>query len=114
MYKIGMLPPTFTTMLLWTVVIMTFLNAQATINMKVVPLKVFDKNGRGTLFNFVCALYHAIDHDADIINISAGYSGQASGILEEAIALAHSKGQFIVTATGNEGLNIDSFAGSLR
>jgi len=78
-------------------------------NMNVVPLKVFDNDGRGTLFNFICALYHAIDHDADIINVSAGYAGQPSDILEEAIALAHSKGQFIVTATGNEGINIDSF-----
>lgn len=81
----------------------------AYMDMNVVPLKVFDKNGQGTLFNFVCALYHAIDHDADIINVSAGYSGQPSSILEDAIALAHSKGQFIVTATGNEGVNIDSF-----
>jgi len=84
-------------------------HSDAYMDMKVVPLKVFDKNGRGTLFNFICALYHAIDHDADIINISAGYSGQPSDILEEAIALAHSKGQFIVAATGNEGVNIDSF-----
>lgn len=78
-------------------------------NMNVVPLKVFDQDGQGTLFNFICALYHAIDHDADIINVSAGYTGQASGILEDAIALAHAKGQFIVTATGNDGVCIDSF-----
>ncbi len=84
-------------------------NSDTYMNMKVVPLKVFDEDGRGTLFNFICALYHAIDHDADIINVSAGYSGQASSILEDAIALAHAKGQFIVTATGNEGINIDSF-----
>ncbi len=77
--------------------------------MNVVPLKIFDGDGRGTLFDFICALYHAIDHDADIINISAGYAGAPSDILEEAIATAHSKGQFIVTATGNDGINIDSF-----
>ena len=78
-------------------------------NMKVVPLKIFDNEGQGTLFDFICALYHAIDHDADIIHVSAGYTGGASDILEEAIAIAHSKGQFIVTSTGNDGVNIDSF-----
>ncbi len=78
-------------------------------DLKVVPLKVFDEKGEGTLFKFVCALYHAIDHDADIINISAGYSGQPSSILEGAIQLAQEKGVFIVTAVGNEGVNIDSF-----
>jgi len=76
-------------------------------DVNVVPLKVFNESGQGTLFNFICALYHAVDHDADIINVSAGYSGQPSGILEKAIATAYEKGIFIVTATGNDGVNID-------
>jgi len=77
-------------------------------NLNIVPLKVFNEQGQGTLFDFICGLYHAIDHDADIINVSAGYSGQPSSILENAIALAHDKGQFIVTAAGNDGVNIDN------
>jgi len=77
-------------------------------DIKSVPLKVFDQSGQGTLFKFICALYHAIDHDADVINISAGYRGQPSEILEEAIQLAQQKGIFIVTAAGNDGVNIDS------
>ncbi len=78
------------------------------INLKVVPLKVFDKEGEGTLFNFVCALYHAIDHHADIIHVSAGYMGAASDILENAIALSKEKGCLLVTAAGNDGTDIDS------
>jgi len=79
------------------------------INLKVVPLKVFDKEGEGTLFNFVCALYHAIDHGADIIHVSAGYTGAASVILENAIALSKEKGCLLVTAAGNdEGILISS------
>jgi len=77
-------------------------------NIKSVPLKVFDQSGQGTLFKFICALYHAIDHDADLINISAGYRGQPSEILAEAVQLAQQKGIFIVTAAGNDGQNIDS------
>ncbi len=76
-------------------------------NIKVVPLKVFDQGGEGTLFKFVCAMYHAIDHGADIINISAGYRGEPSGILENAVQQAQQKGIFIVTATGNDSLDID-------
>ncbi len=78
-------------------------------NMKIVPLKVFEKDGKGTLFDFICALYHAIDHGADIINVSAGYSGQPSKILENALIQARLNEQFIVTAAGNEGVNLDSF-----
>ena len=77
-------------------------------DVKSVPLKVFDQNGEGTLFKFVCALYHAIDHDADVINISAGYSGQPSEIFAKAVQFAQQKGIFIITAAGNNGENIDS------
>lgn len=76
-------------------------------DLNVVPLKIFNKQGQGTLFNFVCALYHAIDHGADIINISAGYSGTPSDILESAVAFAKQKGVFIVTAAGNDTTDID-------
>lgn len=78
------------------------------INIKIVPLKVFDDAGQGTLFDFVCGLYHAIDHGADIINVSAGYYGEPSEILEDAIALAQQKDIFIIAATGNDTLDIDS------
>lgn len=75
--------------------------------MKVVPLKIFNQDGEGTLFNMTCALYHAIDHDADIINISAGYQGEPSDIFEKAIRTAQKKGIFITAAAGNDTLNID-------
>jgi len=75
---------------------------------KIVPLKIFNNEGEGNLFDMTCALYHAIDHNADIINISAGYSGQPSDILENAILLAKEKEIFITTATGNDSVDIDS------
>jgi len=79
------------------------------INIKIVPLKVFDDAGQGTLFNFICGLYHAIDHNANIINVSAGYSGEPSEILEDAIALAQENNIFIIAAVGNDTLkNIDN------
>jgi len=75
-------------------------------NINVVPLKIFNENGEGNLFDLTCAIYHAIDHNADIINISAGYRGQPSGILEKAINAARVNGIFICTAAGNVMLQI--------
>jgi len=77
-------------------------------NVEIVPLKVFDENGQGSLFDLTCAIYHAIDHNADIINLSAGYQGQHSSILENAVNYARENGIFICTAAGNDTLNIDS------
>jgi len=76
-------------------------------NIEIVPLKIFDENGEGSLFDMTCAIYHAIDHNANIINISAGYQGQHSGILENAINYARENNVFICTAVGNDSLDID-------
>jgi len=77
-------------------------------NAKIIPLKIIESATGGNLFDLVCAMYHAIDHNADVINLSAGYSGEASGILADAIYEARQKGVFVVTAAGNDGLNIDN------
>jgi len=49
-------------------------------NTKIVPLKIIEGATEGNLFDMICAMYHAIDHNADVINISAGYQGEPSGI----------------------------------
>lgn len=76
-------------------------------NIKIVPLKIFDEAGEGNLFDMTCAIYHAIDHNANIINISAGFNGQPSAILENAINSAREQGVFICAAAGNDALNVD-------
>lgn len=76
-------------------------------NTTITPLKIIEEASEGKLFDLVCALYHAIDHDADVINISAGFRGEASGILETALYQAKEKGIFIVAAAGNDGLDMD-------
>lgn len=79
-------------------------------HLKVIPLKTFDKRGTGNLFDMTCALHHAIDNNADVINISAGYQGQPSAILEAAINEARKKGVFITAAAGNDSISIDTLA----
>jgi len=76
-------------------------------NVKVVPLKIFDGNGKGTLFSLVCAMYHAVNHGADIINISAGYIGEPSSLLTNAVEVADKEDIWIVAATGNDCKSID-------
>lgn len=77
-------------------------------NLKVIPIKLFDESGKGTMFHFVCGLFHSIDSNADIINVSAGFKGGNSAILEKALQIAQQKGIFITAAAGNDGLNMDS------
>jgi len=77
-------------------------------NTQIVPLKIIENATDGNLFDLICALYHAVDHNADVINISAGFRGEPSGILENALYQAREKGIFVVAAAGNDALNIDS------
>ncbi len=77
-------------------------------NINIIPLKIFDQEGNGNLFDLTCALYHAIDHGAHLVNISAGYQGQLSTILENAINTAREEEVFICTSAGNNGINIDT------
>jgi len=68
---------------------------------KLMPLKVLDQYGAGTITDIAEAIKFAADHGADIINMSLGGSGE-SQLLKEAIAYAHHKGVVIVAAAGNE------------
>lgn len=76
-------------------------------NVKIIPLKIIERATDGSLFDLICAMYHAVDHNADVINISAGYRGEPSSILADAIYYARGKGIFVVASAGNDGLDID-------
>lgn len=78
-------------------------------SIQVIPLKVFNRKGHASFFSMVCAMYHAIDNKADIINLSAGYyDDKRSPIMDSVIIAAARKDIFIVTAAGNEGDNLDT------
>jgi len=76
-------------------------------NLKVIPVKIFNKNGEGSLFHFICGLFHSIDNNADIINVSGGFKEVNSSILETALQMAQQKGIFITTSAGNDATDID-------
>jgi subtilisin family serine protease len=67
------------------------------------PVKVFAADGTATISQIVNGIYWAVDHKADVINMSFS-TAQPSAALEKAIAYANSKGVICVAAAGNDGL----------
>lgn len=68
---------------------------------KILPLKAFTSNGSGYLSNVVAALYYAVSHNANIVNMSFDLSTR-SAALTQAVAYANQKGVVLVAAAGNE------------
>jgi serine protease len=70
----------------------------------IMPLKVLSAQGGGTITDIAEAIKFAADHEADVINMSLGGSGE-SQLMQEAIDYAHSKGVVVVAAAGNSNQN---------
>lgn len=77
---------------------------------KIMPLKVLSSGGGGTVSDIAEAIKFAADHNADIINLSLGGSGE-SDLMQEAIDYAYSKGVVIIAAAGNAGQNSAGYPG---
>jgi len=71
---------------------------------RIMPLKVMNDKGEGSVASVIKAIDYAIKNKADIINLSFVGMG-FSRSLEEAIARAYSAGIMIVAAAGNEDNN---------
>ncbi len=67
----------------------------------IMPVKVLDRFGSGTLFVVINGIYWATDHGADIINMSLGGS-EGSESLQEAITYAYDRGVILIAASGND------------
>ena len=68
----------------------------------IMPLRVFDGQGKAHVFDIVRAIYWAVDHGADVINMSFTFS-DSSRELREAIHYAQQQGVVCVGAAGNQG-----------
>lgn len=73
-----------------------------------VAYKTHDNNGVSTLFDVICATFQASLDDIDVINDSWGFYGDSSVILANAIDTAATRDIVIVSAAGNEGLQLDT------
>ncbi len=70
---------------------------------KIMPLKAFNANGDASLYDIVRAVYYAVDHGAQVINMSFSV-GTSSPELLRAINYAARHGVTCVAAAGNDGL----------
>jgi serine protease len=69
---------------------------------KLMPLKVLNSYGYGTISDIASAIRYAADHGARVINMSLG-GPFPSFILHKAVKYAHDKGVVVVCAAGNNG-----------
>jgi len=69
-------------------------------NSKIMPIRVLDSNGRGDAFLVAYAIEWAVNHGADVINMSLGVD-QYTWVLYNAIQYAAKNGVVVVAAAGN-------------
>ncbi len=88
-----------------------------------IPIKVLDRTGTGNISWLINGIIHAVNQDADIINLcmgtyiyKAGYSSYYTArevtllqrILRRVIRWAHRRGALVIHSAGNIGLDFDN------
>jgi subtilisin family serine protease len=68
----------------------------------IMPIRVLDANGSGSNTSVANGIIWAVDHGANIINLSLG-SPTNSDVVEDACAYAYENGVTVIAATGNDG-----------
>jgi hypothetical protein len=69
---------------------------------RIMPIKVLDASGRGYLFDAARGIAWAVDHGADVINLSLGAADTTSA-LTSALDAAEEAGVVVVASAGNSG-----------
>jgi parallel beta-helix repeat protein len=72
-------------------------------NCKIMPVRIFDKDGNTNLIPITKGIYYAAKHGADIISLSMG--GGESKLIKFIINYAYNRGVVIVASAGNDGFN---------
>jgi len=73
----------------------------------IIPVKVLDYRGSGTLVDVAEGIRFAADAGAHVINLSLG-GGPRNRVMAEAISYARSKGTVVICAAGNNGRYVES------
>ena len=68
---------------------------------KILPLKAFTASGTGYLSNIIAALYYAVQHKANVVNMSFDLA-PPSPALSQAVSYANRANVILVAAAGNE------------
>jgi hypothetical protein len=75
--------------------------------LEVLSVKIGDNNTEASLFNTICGLHLADRENVQVVNLSLGYSGEKSELLESYIKKLQTKNTIISTSSGNDGVNLD-------
>ncbi len=70
---------------------------------KIMPIKVLDQSGAGTLFDVAEGIFWAVEHGAKVINLSLGNYAE-SNYLHDAIKYAYDQDVVIISAAGNDNI----------
>jgi subtilisin family serine protease len=80
---------------------------------KILPLKAFSSDGTGYLSNIVAALYYAVQHHANVVNMSFDLTS-SSPSLNQAVSYANKAGIVLVAAAGNENTSAAVYPAALN
>ena len=74
----------------------------------IMPLRVFDDNGAADAFVIARAIHYAVQHGADVINMSFGLTSDMK-VVKRAVAFAIERGVIVVASAGNSNTNAPQF-----
>ncbi|HET7107915.1 MAG TPA: S8 family serine peptidase [Candidatus Acidoferrum sp.] len=80
---------------------------------QILPLKAFSSNGTGYLSNIVAALYYAVQHKANVVNMSFDLTSNSPS-LTQAVSYANKAGVVLVAAAGNENTSAAVYPAALN
>lgn len=77
------------------------------IQLELMNLKIYEQ-GNGGVFDLICAIHHAINQGADVINLSLGYFNERpSKTLFNALKRAEEDSVLVIISAGNDTLDLD-------
>ena len=80
---------------------------------QIMPIRVLNDQGFGSVADIADAVRFAADNDADVINMSLG-GPLPSWVLKRAVDYAHNKGTTVVAAAGNAGKKAPSYPAAYK
>jgi subtilisin family serine protease len=79
----------------------------------ILPLKAFSSGGSGYLSNIIAALYYAVQHNANVVNMSFDLS-TPSPALSQAVSHANRANVVLIAAAGNENTSARVYPAALN
>lgn len=78
-------------------------------NVSILPVKVVDSTGHGTLLSLYQGIEYAIEQKMDIINISLASKAIDTGLIQKAVNDARNAGILVIAAAGNDNSDVKNY-----